>query len=92
MRLEQAADLRRADAALEAADDLAAGHDDQRWNRRDAEPFRELRPLVHIDHRYTQAPALLPRKVRDQRVHAPRRPGLLGPKEDEQRLTPGSHL
>src|SRR3954452_5951738 len=84
MRLEHALDLRGADAALEAFDDLFALYERERRDGADVEPLGELRLLVHVDRRDAEACAVLAREGSDQALHPAARARVGGAEEDEQ--------
>src|SRR5262249_10194122 len=81
--LDEALDLGRADATLEARDRALLLHEHDGRDDLDAELRRELGLRVDVDAGHAQALALLPRRVGDQTAHPPRLPRRRREKEDQ---------
>ena len=74
MLVEQLLDLRHVRATVDAVDHALIDHEHERRNLFDAELCEQARMLVCIDAPDTEAIALLPLNVREEALHAARRP------------------
>jgi hypothetical protein len=81
---EHLLDAWRARAALDPRDQLPLPDEDERRRRGDSEPLRHVASFVDVDLHNAQAMPLLTRDVREEALHATRRPGT-GRREEEEK-------